>query len=96
MANKTDMVIGGVEVLVALGVSTLVGGAIAIVKPAKLGLIKKIAVGVGGAAISCMASDGVINYVDEKLKSTVDQIKAVFKKKHEDDIAIEEDEDAAE
>ena len=41
MANKTDMVIGGVELIVALGVSTLVGGAIAIVKPSKLGVIKK-------------------------------------------------------
>ena len=96
MANKTDMVIGGVELIVALGVSTLVGGAIAIVKPSKLGVIKKIAVGAGGLAISCMASDGVVNYVDKQLRTTVDQIKAVFKKKHEDDIAIEEDEDAAE
>ena len=43
-----------------------------------------------------MASDGVVNYVDKQLRTTVDQIKAVFKKKHEDDIAIEEDEDAAE
>ena len=81
MGKKLDMVLGGVELLVALGVSTLVGSALVMVKPSKLGAIKKIAVGLGGAAISCMAVDGVTDYVDKQVRSTVAQIQAAFKKK---------------
>ena len=40
MEKKLDMVLGGVELLVALGVSTLVGGALVLVKPSKLGVVK--------------------------------------------------------
>ena len=81
MGKKLEMAKGGVELLLALGVSTLVGGAIAIVKPAKLGAIKKIAVGIGGLAISSMAVDGVNAYVDKTFKETVDGFKGIFKKK---------------
>ena len=79
MEKKLDMVLGGVELLVALGVSTLVGSALVLVRPAKLGAIKKIAVGVGGMAISCMAVDGVTNYVDKQFKTTVAEFKEIFK-----------------
>ena len=81
MEKKLDMVLGGVELLVALGVSTLVGSALVLVRPAKLGAIKKIAVGVGGMAISCMAVDGVTNYVDKQFTTTVAEFKEIFKKK---------------
>jgi len=83
MGKKLDMILGGVELLVAVGVSTLVGSALVLVKPDKLGAIKKIAVGVGGMAISCMAVDGVTDYVDKQFKTTVEQIKEIFKKKEE-------------
>lgn len=81
MGKKLEMVKGGVELLLALGVSTLVGGAIAIVKPAKLGAIKKIAVGAAGFAVSSMAIDGVTAYVEKQIDSVVDGIKKVFEKK---------------
>lgn len=83
MEKKLNMVLGGVELLVAIGVSAIVGSALGIVKPAKLGAIKKIAVGVGGVAISGMAVDGVTNYVDKSFREAVDQIKEKFKKKPE-------------
>ena len=81
MEKKLNIVLGGVELLVAIGVSTLVGGAVGMVKPAKLGAIKKIAVGIGGLAISSMAVDGVNAYVDKTFKETVDGFKGIFKKK---------------
>ena len=81
MEKKLDAVLGGVELLVALGVSTLVGGALVLVKPSKLGAVKKIAVGLAGTAISCMAVDGVTDYVDKQVRSTVTQVKEIFKKK---------------
>ena len=90
MEKKLDMVLGGVELLVALGVSTLVGSALVLVRPAKLGAIKKIAVGVGGMAISCMAVDGVTNYVDKQFKTTVAEFKEIFKKKTPEEETVEE------
>ena len=89
MEKKLDMVLGGVELLVALGVSTLVGSALVLVRPAKLGVIKKIAVGVGGMAISCMAVDGVTNYVDKQFKTTVAEFKEIFKKTPEEETVEE-------
>jgi len=94
MEKKLDMVLGGVELLVALGVSTLVGSALVLVKPAKLGAIKKIAVGVGGMAISCMAVDGVTDYVDKQFKSTVAQVKEIFKKKEPETEETDKEEEA--
>ena len=46
MEKKLEVVLGGLELLVAVGVSTLVGSALILVKPTNLGAIKKIAVGV--------------------------------------------------
>ena len=85
MVKKLDMALGGVELLVALGVSNLVGSVLGIVKPTNLGAIKKIAVGIGGAAISCMAVDGVTDYVDKQVRSTVTQIKEIFKKEESEE-----------
>lgn len=90
MNKKLDMVLGGVQLLVAIGVSTLVGGAIALVKPNNLGAIKKIAVGVGGFAISNMAVNGVNTYVDKKVTETVEQIKGLFKEPEEETVEEEE------
>ena len=92
MEKKLDMVLGGVELLVALGVSTLVGGALVLVKPSKLGVVKKIAVGLAGTAISCMAVDGVTDYVDKQVRSTVTQVKEIFKKEPETEETVKEEE----
>lgn len=90
MEKKLEMVLGGVELLVAVGVSTLVGGALILVKPDKLGAIKKIAVGVGGMAISCMAVDEVTSYVDKQFKTTVGQIKGILQKEEPKKETVEE------
>lgn len=95
MGKKLDMVLGGVELLVALGVSTLVGGAIVLVKPSKLGAVKKIAVGLAGTAISCMAADGVTDYVDKQVRSTVAQIQESFRKSLKKPESEETEEDEA-
>lgn len=92
MGKKMDIIVNGVELLVAIGVSTLVGGALVMVKPAKLGVIKKIAVGVGGAAVSCMATDGVVKYVDHELRIVTNKIQEFFKKKPEEDETEEDGE----
>lgn len=92
MGKRLEMVHGALNLLVATGVGTLVGGAIGLVKPGNLGVIKKVATGIGGFAISCMAVDGVTNYVDEQWRTTGEQIKGVFKKKPDEEIDEEGEE----
>jgi hypothetical protein len=87
--TKLEVVLDGVELLVGVGVSTLVGGALVLVKPANLGLVKKAAVGLGGMAISWMASDKVVAYIDDQVKTTVQQIKDKMKKKKPEEKTVE-------
>lgn len=87
--KKLEMVLGGIELLAALGVSTLVGGALVLVTPVKLGAIKKIAVGIAGVAISCLATDTVTNYMDKQFKEILEQFKDVFKKKTPKEATVE-------
>ena len=57
------------------------GGAVALVKPANLGVIKRVACGVGGLAIASMLSDEAVAYVGKTLRSVTDSVKVVFVKK---------------
>lgn len=80
MENKTkiDLAIGGAELLTAIGVSTLVGGAVVLVKPANLGVIRKMACSAAGLAIASMATDGVVAYVDKSIHSAIDSVKTAL------------------
>lgn len=91
MENKMKLALGGVELLIGIGVSALVGGAIAIVKPNKLGLIKKVSVGLAGFAISAMAVDGVTNYVHTEITDFVDELKGVFNNNETEEETVEEE-----
>lgn len=83
MGKKLEMVRGGLQLVVAIGVSTLVGGALVLVTPNKLGAIKKIAVGAAGLAISSMAVDEVTTYVEKEFNAAVAGFKKIFQKKEE-------------
>ena len=91
--KKLDMILGGIELLVGVGVGTLVSSVLGIVKPANLGAIKKIAVGMAGMAISCMAVDKVNSYVDKSFCETARQVAEIFTKKPETEKETEEEED---
>ena len=79
--KKLDMVQGSLELLVSIGVGMLAGNAVNLVKPQNLGILKKIAVCVGGWAISNMAAAKVTEHFDEEWTRTIEQIKDLFKKK---------------
>lgn len=76
--KKMDMIRGGVETLVATGVSILVGSALTMVRPTNLGAIKKLAVGFGAFAISTMAVDKVTEHIDGIWVETEKQVKNCF------------------
>ena len=67
--KKVEMVKAGTELMVTIGVGTLVGGAIAIVKPQNLNVIKNIAVSMEGMVITSIDEVvGVIKEIIEKRK----------------------------
>lgn len=82
--KKLELLKGGLELLVSIGVGILAGNAVGLVKPQNLGVIKKIACGVGGLAVSAMAADKVTDYVDDQWTEARDQIKGLFPKKTEE------------
>ena len=90
--SKLEKVLGVVELLAAVGVSTLVGAALVSVTPNKMGAIKKIGVGVASVAISCMATDAVTGYMDKQFKEIITQFKDVFKKKTPVEVTIKVEE----
>jgi len=78
--KKLELIKGGLELLTSIGVGVLAGSAIGLVKPQNLGRIKKIAVGVGGIALSNMAADRTVEYVDEKWDETETSVREFFGK----------------
>ncbi len=75
MKKIGKLVVGGIEALTAIGVGTLVGGALVLVTPANPNLIKKMGIGLAGFAISCMAIENVNAYVDEQLEEIINPFK---------------------
>ena len=67
MKNIGRKAIVGFKLLTAVGVETLVCGALMLAVPAKSGVIKSVAIGVAGFVISCMAVDGTASYIDEQI-----------------------------
>ena len=84
--KKLDMVLGGIEIFTAIGVSTLVGGAVMLVKPNNLGIIKKIGVEIAGLAIASMAVDKVTDYVNDELRPIATKIEKRFGKSEEEEL----------
>ena len=67
MKNIGRKAIVGFKLLTAVGVETIVCGALMLAVPAKSGVIKSMAIGVAGFVLSCMAVDGATSYIDEQL-----------------------------
>jgi len=85
MGNKMDLVQKGIELFVSLGVTTLVGGAIRLATPAKLGTIKRIGVALASVVISSMAIERSTTYVEKQFE----EVKKLFKKKPKEELKEE-------
>lgn len=74
---------GGLQLLVGYGAGLITDHVIDIVKPQNLKGIKKIAVKVGGVAMSMMVADKVSDYVVETWDKTAEDIANFVKPKEE-------------
>lgn len=90
MEKKIEMASTVAGFLVALGVSTLVGGAVALTKPKNLNLFKEVSVGLAGLTLSSMATEEVGAYLEKKLEPIKDAAKKFFKVQPEETLKKEE------
>jgi hypothetical protein len=67
------------EILVSVGVGSIVGNAIKQTTPANAHIVKRISIGIGGFVLSSMISAKASKYATDQIDETVEKIKS-FKK----------------
>lgn len=69
------MIKGLTELIVSVGVGTIVENAIKATTPANTALARKIAIGVGSIAMSSLVASKVSHYIVDQINETTEQIK---------------------
>lgn len=86
MLNLTKSV---TEIMVSVGVGSIVGNAIKVGTPAGTHIIKRACIAVGGFVLSSMISDKASKYASEAIDETVDKIKNIIKPNSPDETQVE-------
>lgn len=75
--TKMEMIKSGAKLVVSFGVGTIVTNAVAFTTPpaVAMGVLRRLAIGVGSFAMSMMVSDKVADYTDEKIDEAVAEAK---------------------
>lgn len=73
--NKLDILKGGTELLVSMGVGAIVGNVIKMTADPEQGRIKKIATGLGGFVISSMITDKAVVYSNDRIDNIAETVR---------------------
>lgn len=73
--KKLEIVKAATQIVVSVGVGSIVGNAIKFTSPASTNLIKKVCIGIGSVVLSNMVSDKAVSYSDQK----IDEVASIFK-----------------
>lgn len=76
--NKLEILKGGAELLVSIGVGSIVGNAIKLTTDPKAGRIKKIAITIGGFALSQMVSDMTCAYTTKHIDDIAGRVSSII------------------
>lgn len=95
--SKLDILKGGIELLVSIGVGAIVGNAIKITADNDATKFKKVAIGVGAFVLSSMVTDAAVKYTNTRIDEAAATIQKFCKPKAKDveiaeDISSEADE----
>lgn len=90
--NKLEILKGGVEILVSIGVGSIVGNAIKLTTDPEAGKIKKMAIGFGGFVLSQMVSDKAGEYATQKIDSAAEKVSKIINLQSEE--VLEDSNDA--
>ena len=87
--NPLNLIKSVVEIVVSVGVGSIVGNAIKQTTPANAHIVKRISVGIGGFVLSSMVSHHATNYTSKTIDETVEKIKNIRKpEQHQDEIKL--------
>lgn len=69
--KKVEVLKAGVGFIVGIGVGSIMGNAIKMVRPQDVGKFKDLCIGIGALALSSMVSDNVVDYVNEQIDTFI-------------------------
>lgn len=78
--NILNIVKGGTELIVTIGVGAVVGNAIKATTPEEMKLVKKLSVGVGSVVLTSVAGDVASRYVNKQIDNAVLSFKEAKRK----------------
>lgn len=76
--NKLELLKDATELVVSIGVSSIVGNTLKLVKDPTARLPKRFAVAIGGIVLSSMISDKAGEYVSGRIDKTAEQIHTIL------------------
>lgn len=83
--TKRELLNAGVRLVVSVGVGAIVGNAVAFTTPVlAIGVLKRTCIGIGSFAMSCMVSDKVADYAEEKVNAALDEVQKFAKEADQD------------
>lgn len=83
--KKLDIFKAAAELVVSVGVGTIIGNTIKLTTPADIHLIKKICVGAGAFALSGMVGDLAANHVSQQIDETAEKAAKMLNRGVEED-----------
>lgn len=84
--TKKEVLKAGAKLVVSFGVGTIVTNAVAFTTPQfALGVLKRVAIGVGSFALSAFASDKIADYADEKIDEAFAEVQKVLSENKEEE-----------
>lgn len=83
--TKIEMIKAAGEIVVSIGVGTIVGNVIKSTTPVDMGPIKKACVSIGTIVLANLASDSTTDYLEKKIDDVVDKVKTTVTESQEKD-----------
>jgi len=77
--NKLELLKSAAELIVSIGVSSVVGNAIKASLPENTKVVRKVAVGIGGFVLSSMVGDMASKYATESIDEMAVKLTSVVK-----------------
>lgn len=77
--TKKQLVKSGVKLVIAFGVGSIVTNAVAFTTPTMaMGVLRRVAIGIGAFAMSAFAAEKITDYADEKIDDIFEEGKKMM------------------
>lgn len=77
---KLELLKAGLDILTSIGVGSIAGNALSMVKPTDAGKIKNLCIGIGSFVLTSMVCDAATDYVEAQVDDIAEKAKKIFNK----------------